>query len=282
MSGREIKSKSVASKISRPTQRRALPTIIGCVLAAAAPVATPASSSEAGGAPVYRYAIDHARLHDPGSYTEGLAYHGGFLIESAGLRGESSLRRVVIRTGRVVTSAPLPDPFWAEGATVLGARVYQLTYQEETGFVYDLRSFRRLRTFHYTGEGWGLTTDGRRLIMSDGSNTLTFRDPKTFAVRRRLEVHDGGERITGLNELELVHGAICDNVYTTPRIACVDAKSGKVMYWIDLTGLLPPKLSSSGAEDANGIAYDAERDRLFVTGKFWPRLYQIHRIRAAP
>jgi glutaminyl-peptide cyclotransferase len=119
----------------------------------------------------------------PSSYTEGLAYHGGYLIESAGLPGRSSLRRVVIRTGRVLRKAELPDRFWAEGATVLGGRVYQLTYQEETGFVYDLRALRRVRTFRYTGEGWGLTDDGRLLIMSDGSDALTFRDPKTFAVR---------------------------------------------------------------------------------------------------
>jgi glutamine cyclotransferase len=252
--------------------------LVGCLLAAAATVAPAASSGEGPSAPVYAYAVDHARPHDPGSYTEGLTYHGGQLIESAGLRGRSSLRRVAIRTGRVMRRTGLPDRFWAEGATVLGGRIYQLTYQEETGFVYDLRTFRRLRTFHYTGEGWGLTADGRLLIMSDGTDTLTFRDPKTFAVRKRLEVHDGGVRIAGLNELELVRGAICANVYATPLIACIDATSGQVRYWIDLTGLLPPRLRADGAEDANGIAYDAKRNRLFVTGKFWPRLYRIHRI----
>jgi glutaminyl-peptide cyclotransferase len=251
---------------------------MGCLLAAAAAVASPASSGEGPTAPVYGYAVDHARVHDPGSYTEGLAYHGGYLIESAGLPGRSSLRRVVIRTGRVVRRAELADRFWAEGATVLGTRVYQLTYQEETGFVYDLRTFRRVRSFHYEGEGWGLTDNGSLLIMSDGSDTLTFRDPKTFAVRKRLEVHDGGTQITGLNELEVVRGAICANVYTTPRIACIDARSGQVRYWIDLTGLLPAQLRAGGAEDANGIAYDPKGNRLFVTGKLWPRLYQIHRV----
>jgi glutaminyl-peptide cyclotransferase len=256
--------------------------MFGFLLAAAASVATAASSDEIPAAPVYRFAVDHARLHDHASFTEGLAFRGGYLIESAGLYGESSLRRVAIGTGRVVRSVHLPELFWAEGATVLGARIYQLTYQEETGFVYDLRTFRRVRTFRYTGEGWGLTNDGSRLIMSDGSHTLTFRDPKTFAVRRELEVHDGVERIAGLNELELVRGAICANVYTTPRIACIDAKSGEVRYWIDLTGLLPGHLRSGEEGDANGIAYDARRNRLFVTGKFWPRLYQIHRIRSAP
>jgi glutamine cyclotransferase len=259
--------------------KRLIVALVGCLLAGAAMFA-PASSGKPATAPVYGYAVDHARLHDPTSYTEGLAYRDGYLIESAGLTGRSSLRRVVIRSGRVVRRADLPERFWAEGTTVLGARVYQLTYQEETGFVYDLRTFRRVRTFHYTGEGWGLTDDGSRLIMSDGSATLTFRDPKTFAVLRRLEVHDGGERIAGLNELEVVRGAICANVYATARIACVDATSGEVRYWIDLTGLLPPQLRS-GAEDANGIAYDTKRNRLFVTGKFWPRLYQIHRIRLA-
>lgn len=256
--------------------------MVGCLLAAVSAVAAPASTGQAPAAPVYRYAVDHARLHDPGSFTEGLAYHGGYLIESAGLRGQSSLRRVAIDTGRVVRSAGLADRFWAEGVAVLGNRIYQLTYQEETGFVYDLRTFRRLRTFHYAGEGWGLTTDGSRLVMSDGSDMLTFRDAKTFAVRRKLEVHDGGEQVAGLNELELVRGAICANIYTTPRIACIDAKSGDVLYWLDLTGLLPARLRSGEEGDANGIAYDARRNRLFVTGKFWPRLYEIHRIRSAP
>ena len=231
---------------------------------------------------MYRYGVDHVRLHDPASFTEGLAYHDDYLIESAGLRGQSSLRRVVVGSGRVVRSAGLADRFWAEGVTVFGNRIYQLTYQEETGFVYDLRTFRRLRTFHYTGEGWGLTNDGSRLIMSDGSDTLTFRDPKTFAVRKAVVVYDGGEPIAGLNELELVRGSICANIYTTARIACIDAKSGQVRYWIDLTGLLPARLRSGEEGDANGIAYDPRRKRLFVTGKFWPRLYQIHRIRSGP
>jgi glutamine cyclotransferase len=255
--------------------------MVACLLSALT-LAAAASSGEPTTAPVYSYAVDHARLHDSSSFTEGLTYRGGYLIESTGLPGRSSLRRVMIRTGRVVRRVELPERFWAEGATVLGARIYQLTYQEEAGFVYDLRTFRLVRAFHYTGEAWGLTDDGSRLIMSDGSDTLTFRDPRTFAVRKRLEVHDGDERISGLNELELVRGAICANVYTTPRIACIDAKSGEVRYWIDLTGLLPPDLRAGGAEDANGIAYDAKRNRLFVTGKFWPRLYQIHRIRPAP
>ena len=278
MSLRKIKSKSDAIKLSRERLPFAL---VGCLLAAAATVTPPASSGKSPTAPVYGYAVDHARLHDPRSYTEGLTYHSGYLIESAGLPGRSSLRRVVIRTGRVARRADLPERFWAEGATVLGGRVYQLTYQEETGFVYDLRTFRRLRTFHYTGEGWGLAAEGRLLIMSDGSDTLTFRDPKTFDVRKRLQVHDGASQISGLNELELVRGAICANVYATPRIACIDAKSGQVRYWIDLTGLLRPELRVGGAEDANGIAYDAKRNRLFVTGKLWPRLYQIHRIQPA-
>jgi glutaminyl-peptide cyclotransferase len=273
---RKIKSKSGLIKLSR-----ALLAFVGCLLAAVSSVAARSATGEAPTAPVYRYAVDHARLHDPGSFTEGLAYHAGYLIESAGLRGQSSLRRVAIDTGRVVRSTALPGQFWAEGVALLGNRIYQLTYQEETGFVYDLRTFRRLRTFHYEGEGWGLTADGSRLIMSDGSNTLTFRDPKTFAVRRTLEVHDGGEQVAGLNELEVVRGAICANIYTTPRIACIDAKSGQVRYWLDLTGLLPARLRSGEEGDANGIAYDSRRNRLFVTGKFWPRLYQIHRVRSA-
>jgi glutamine cyclotransferase len=180
--------------------------------------------------------------------------------------------------GRIVRRIELPAQYWAEGAAVLGRRIYQLTYTEHTGFVYDLRTFRLLRSFHYAGEGWGLTTDGANLIMSDGSAQLTFRDPRSFAIRKTLAVSDGGRPVTGLNELEVVRGAICANVYVTDRIACIDAKSGQVRYSIDLTGLLPPRLRSDEASDPNGIAYDAKTKRLFVTGKFWPRLYQIRRI----
>lgn len=223
-------------------------------------------------APVYGYAVVATRPHDKGSFTEGLVYQAGYLIESSGLR--SSLRRVVLRTGRVVRRVDLASRYFGEGVTVLGERVYQLTWREHTAFVYDLRTFKRIKTFRYTGEGWGLADDGTNLIMSDGSATITFRDPRTFAVRRRIVVSDGGERVSALNELEVVRGRVCANVFGADRIACFDPRTGEVRYWIDLTGLYPHELRSNEAV-LNGIAYDPRRKRLFVTGKLWPRLYQI-------
>ena len=224
-------------------------------------------------APVYGYAIVATRPHDKASFTEGLAYEQGYLIESSGRR--SSLRRVVLRTGRVVRRVDLASRYFGEGATVLGGRVYQLTWQEHTAFVYDLKTFKRIRTFRYAGEGWGLADDGSSLIMSDGSATITFRNPKTFAVRRRVVVTDEGENVTSLNELEVVRGRVCANVFGADRIACFDPRTGEVRYWIDLTNLYPRELRSDEEAVLNGIAYDAKRKRLFVTGKLWPRLYQI-------
>jgi glutaminyl-peptide cyclotransferase len=218
-------------------------------------------------APVYGYAVVTTRPHDKGSFTEGLAYQPGYLIESSGLH--SSLRRVALRTGRVVRRVDLASRYFGEGATVLGGRVYQLTWREHTAFVYDLKTFKRIRTFRYAGEGWGLADDGSSLIMSDGSATITFRDPKTFAVRRRVVVTDAGQSI------EVVRGRVCANVFGADRIACFDPRTGEVRYWIDLTNLYPRELRSDEEAVLNGIAYDAKHKRLFVTGKLWPRLYQI-------
>jgi glutaminyl-peptide cyclotransferase len=241
--------------------------IATAALAPAALGGTPAPAA------VYGYSVVASRPHDPTSFTEGLAYRDGFLIESSGRR--SSLRRVALSSGRVVRRVDLPARYFAEGATVLGRRVYQLTWSQHRGFVYDLRTFRRLRTFRYAGEGWGLAGEGVSLIMSNGTAKLSFRDPESFAIRRTLTVTDAGKPVSGLNELEVVRGRICANVYFTDRIACIDARSGEVRYWIDLAGLLPPELRSDEEAVLNGIAYDAKHDRLFVTGKLWPRLYEI-------
>jgi glutamine cyclotransferase len=251
---------------------------IARLLVAAAALAPVALGGVPAGAPVYGYTVVRVRPHDPTSYTEGLAYRDGYLIESSGQR--SSLRRVALASGRVVRRVSVAALYFAEGATVLRGRVYQLTWMQRTAFVYDVHTFRRLRKFRYEGEGWGLANDGVSLIMSDGSDTLTFRNPSTFAVRRRLTVTDAGQAIRGLNELDVVRGRICANVHSTDRVACIDANSGQVAYWIDLTGLLPPELRSDEGAVLNGIAYDAKRNRLFVTGKLWPRLYEIRR--AAP
>jgi glutaminyl-peptide cyclotransferase len=225
--------------------------------------------------PVYGYKVVATRPHDRHAYTEGLAYRDGYLIESTGQR--STLRRVAVRTGKVLKEIRLPGRYFAEGAAVLGRLVYQLTWMNHQGFVYDLKTFRRIRSFRYSGEGWGLARAGSALVMSNGTAVLTFRAPGSFAIRRRITVTDAGRPVAGLNELEMVGRVLCANVDPTDRIACIDPASGEVRYWLDLTGLLPEPLRADESADLNGIAYDARRKRLFVTGKLWPRLYQIRR-----
>jgi glutamine cyclotransferase len=230
--------------------------------------------------PVFGYDVVAAWPHDPNAFTEGLVLDHGVLYESTGLNGESTLRTVALRTGRVLRSVRLARRYYGEGITVLRGRVYQLTWTGKTGFVYDAKSLRRLQKFAYSGEGWGLTDDGGLLVLSDGTDTLRFIDPATFAVRRTLRVRDDDARVDGLNELELVGSVICANVFSTNRIACIDPGSGRVKYWIDITGLLPASLrpTDEGAV-ANGIAYGGRPGRLLVTGKLWPRLYEIRLVR---
>ncbi len=232
------------------------------------------------GAPVYGYEVVAAWPHDPSAYTEGLAFDHGVLYESTGLNGHSTLRIVALRTGRVIRSVRLAKRYYAEGLTVWRGRAYQLTLVHQTGFVYDARTLRRLRTFGYAGEGWGLAHDRGLLVLSDGTDTLRFLDPTTFALRRSLRVRDAGKTVTSLNELESVNGAVCANVFPTDRIACVDPVSGNVRYWIDLAGLLPASLRPGDEEAvANGIAYGGHPGRLLVTGKYWPRLFEIRLVR---
>jgi glutamine cyclotransferase len=231
-------------------------------------------------APVLGYQVVEAWRHDPTAYTEGLAFDHGVLYESTGLNGRSTLRRVALRTGRVLHSVRLAQRHYAEGVTVWAGRAYQLTLIGRRGFVYDARTLRLQRTFRYGGEGWGLAHDGTSFVLSDGTEVLRFLDPATFAVRRKLIVRDGNERVTSLNELEVVDGAICANVFPTDRIACIDPASGRVRYWVDLSGLLPPALRP-GDEQAvlNGIAYGGHPGRLLVTGKYWPRLFEIRLVK---
>jgi glutaminyl-peptide cyclotransferase len=223
-------------------------------------------------APVQGYRVVASYPHDPQAYTQGLVYRDGFLYESTGQRGRSDLRKVRLRTGEVVRKVALADRFFGEGLAIWRGRLIQLTWEAGTGFVYDLASFHERGTFSYEGEGWGLTHDRRHLIMSDGSATLRFIDPGSFEVVRRVQVHDGATRIDDLNELEYIRGEIYANVWQTDRIARIDPDSGRVNGWIDLSGLL----QDSGHHGVlNGIAFDARHDRLFVTGKQWPRLFEI-------
>ncbi|NLE77786.1 MAG: glutaminyl-peptide cyclotransferase [Chloroflexi bacterium] len=226
------------------------------------------------GAPTYTFEVLRVFPHDPGAFTQGLVYASGVLYEGTGLWGQSTLRKVALESGAVLQQHRLPDECFGEGITLWGDQIIQLTWQSQRGFVYDRESFAPLREFTYPSEGWGLTHDGQHLIMSDGSATLRYWDPETFAEVRQVQVHDGQRPVERLNELEYVNGEILANVWLTDRIARISPTDGRVMGWIDLSGLL----SQGGERNAdvlNGIAYDAQGDRLFVTGKLWPKLFQI-------
>ncbi|HSH78274.1 MAG TPA: glutaminyl-peptide cyclotransferase, partial [Herpetosiphonaceae bacterium] len=221
------------------------------------------------------YQVINAYPHDPAAWTQGLVYADGQLYEGTGRNGESTLRRVDLETGNVVQRYALPDEYFGEGITIVGERVIQLTWQSRVGFVYDRDSFALLDTFSYPGEGWGLTHDGQQLIMSDGTATLRFLDPESFAEVGRIEVTDHGQAVHHLNELEYVGGEIYANVWQTDRIARIAPATGNVVGWIDLSGLLQAEDRRAPVDVLNGIAYDERQDRLFVTGKLWPRLFEI-------
>jgi glutamine cyclotransferase len=226
--------------------------------------------------PTYGYEIVNTFPHDRGAFTQGLVYLKGILIESTGLNGRSSLRKVDLADGHVREELKLSGEYFAEGMTVLGAKIYQLTWQKHVGFVYDLQTLERQQTFSYAGEGWGLTTDGTSLIMSDGSHELRFLDPTTFKVTRTLQVFDhSGAPLKQLNELEYVRGEIFANIWQTPYVARIDPANGRLLGVIDFTGLLPREDHRTDTDVLNGIAYDATHDRLFVTGKNWPKLFEV-------
>jgi glutamine cyclotransferase len=221
------------------------------------------------------YRVVHAYPHDPQAFTQGLVYVDGFLYESTGLNGQSTLRKEDLETGRVLKEVRLPSQYFAEGLTNWGSTLVQLTWHSHVAFVYDRASFRQLRTIHYPWEGWGLTQDGKHLILSDGSDTIRFLNPRTFAQVRSIRVSDHGAPVKELNELEYIHGEIYANVWTTNKVARISPMTGKVLGWIDLAGILPQMFIRRRGEVLNGIAYDAAGKRLLVTGKLWPRLYEI-------
>ena len=221
------------------------------------------------------YRVLHSYPHDAQAFTQGLLFADGHLYESTGRVGLSSLRMVDLESGRVLQELPVPEPYFAEGLVAWGSTLVQLTWQSHLAFVYDRFSFRELRTEKYAGEGWGLTADGRALILSDGTAQLRFLDAQTFRELRRVTVKDHGRPVKQLNELEMVRGEIYANVWHSDRIARIAPATGKVLGWIDLSGLLPPNERTDPEAVLNGIAYDAAHDRLFVTGKLWPRLFEI-------
>ncbi|MGB7023177.1 MAG: glutaminyl-peptide cyclotransferase [Candidatus Acidiferrales bacterium] len=223
----------------------------------------------------FGYRIVHVYPHDPTAFTQGLIYLDGHLYESTGLNGKSSLRKVDLQTGTVLQQYNLLAQYFGEGLTNWGNTLVQLTWKAHTGFVYDRRSFRLLRIFHYGGEGWGLAQDGVHIIRSDGSSSLRFLDPQTFREVRHIVVSDSGVEVHDLNELEYIHGEIYANIWQTDLIAIIAPKSGHVAGWIDLSGLRSASVRANSDAVLNGIAFDATHNRLFVTGKLWPKLFEI-------
>jgi glutamine cyclotransferase len=234
------------------------------------------------GVPEYGYDVVHVYPHDPTAFTEGLFYLNGFLYESTGVEGSSSVRKVKLETGQVLQEHDLPEAYFGEGIVKWKDKLYQLTYTTEVGFVYDFNTFEEKSEFHYPGQGWAFTTDGKKIYM-DGTRTVNAEvsapeiriwDPETLRETGVIKVTDQGQPVENLNELEWVKGEIFANIWQTDRVARIDPKTGKVVGWIDLSGLLSPD-DRRGADVLNGIAYDAEHDRLFVTGKRWPKLFEI-------
>jgi glutaminyl-peptide cyclotransferase len=226
--------------------------------------------------PVETYKVVHEYPHDPDAYTQGLIFLDGNLYEGTGRNGKSSIRMVELATGRVLQRYDLPAEYFGEGLTDWGSDLIELTWKAEKGFVYDRFSFSQRRTFTYKGEGWGLTHDAKQLIMSDGSPNLRFLDPQTFRETKRIQVTDeNGKPVLNLNELEYVRGQIYANIWETDRIARISPVTGKVLAWIDLTGIIDKSKLTDNDAVLNGIAYDAKGDRLFVTGKLWPKLFEI-------
>jgi glutaminyl-peptide cyclotransferase len=260
---------------------RCLPLALVLVLFVSAcrsePGANPSTATNSNRAGVVRYTYEVVNTfpHDRNAFTQGLEFQDGKLLESTGEEGHSSLRRVVLETGQIEQKVDVPHPYFAEGITLLNGKIYQLTWQHQIGFIYDANTFEKKGEFKYEGEAWGLTNDGTSLIMSDGTNRLKFLDPDNFSVKRVIVVMAGKVPIDSLNELEYVQGQIYANIWHDNRMAIIDPQTGRVTGAVDLTGLLRPGEVSDEEAVLNGIAYDATSQRLFVTGKLWPKLFEL-------
>ena len=261
------------SSIHQPVQTLFSTTNITSIQTEAYSTSTFTNITNSSAVPWYTYRVVHVYPHDPDAFTEGLAYENGFLYEGTGLNGHSSLRKVELATGKILQIHTLPDQYFGEGVTIYEDKVIQLTWQSHVGFVYDKDTFQLLREFNYTFEGWGITQDGKRLIASDGTSTLHFLDPKTFEEIGRISVFDNSGPVRNLNELEYIQGEVYANVWLTNWIVRINPQTGRVIGWINLEGLLGA--SNRPVAELNGIAYDALNDRLFVTGKLWPSLFEI-------
>jgi glutaminyl-peptide cyclotransferase len=252
------------------------------------PAPPPSTSSIGQGRPAggqvwrYSYTVVKTFPHDPNAFTQGLVFLDGKLLESTGLRGHSTLREVDLPSGRVLRQTPVPDRYFAEGLAVLGGKAYQLTWQAQKAFVYDEATFHLENEFAYTGEGWGLATDGHQLILSDGTAQIRFLDPASFQVKRTVQVAIQGRPVDQLNELEYIQGEIFANVWQTDFVVRIDPANGAVIGVINFAGLLPEADRQTTTDVLNGIAYDQAHDSLFVTGKFWPKLFQVRLLRVSP
>jgi glutamine cyclotransferase len=247
-------------------------------LAAAAVVSSFAGVNIAQAAiPVYSFVVKNTYPHDPQAFTQGLFIKDGQLYESTGQKGQSSMRKIDLKTGKVLQKKALADEYFGEGSTPVGDTIVNLTWQSNVGFIYDAKTFALKGRFNYKGEGWGLASDAKNVYMSDGSAEIRILDPKTLEERRRIRVTADGKPLSQLNELEVVEGEIYANVWGTDVIARIDPASGNVVGWIDLTNLLPPAQRGTASVDAvlNGIAWDGKHRRLYVTGKLWPKLFEI-------
>jgi glutaminyl-peptide cyclotransferase len=231
--------------------------------------------------PLYGFMVKNTYPHDPQAFTQGLSIRDGYLYETTGMNGRSSLRKVELASGKVLQKKDLAPEFFGEGSALVGQDIVGLTWTSHAGFVYDLKTFALKRRFNYAGEGWGLASDAQHLYMSDGSADIRVLDPKTLEEQRRIHVTAEGKPITQLNELEVVDGQLFANVWGTDVIARIDPASGNVVGWIDLTGLLPPEKRGTTSVDAvlNGIAWDSKHKRLYVTGKLWPKLFEIELVK---
>jgi glutaminyl-peptide cyclotransferase len=228
----------------------------------------------------YGYEVVHTYPHDPSAFTEGLFYLDGFLYESTGLEGQSSVRKVRLESGEVVQKYDLPAQYFGEGIVNWKDSLIQLSYKTQVGFIYDLATFKLQRQFEYQGEGWAMTQDGKRIIMSDGTSELRFWDPETLKELGRITVTEESYPVKNVNELEWIKGEIYANVWTTDRIIRIDPETGKVVGRVDLSGILSDADRIGGQTDVlNGIAYDAKLDRIFVTGKKWPKLFEIRLVK---
>jgi glutaminyl-peptide cyclotransferase len=232
--------------------------------------------------PTYGFVVKKSYPHDTRAFTEGLFYLDGYLYESTGMKGEGTIRKLDLNSGKVLAGIKVPPQYFGEGITAINGELISLTWQDQLGLTYDLKTFAPKRQFNYPGEGWALTNDGSHIYMSDGTATIRVLDPKTLTEQRRFQVTADGIAVAQLNELEWVDGEIYANIWQTNTIARIDPTSGRIVGWIDLTGIISDKERGADVDNvANGIAWDPMRKRLFVTGKRWPKLYEIKLVKRA-